>query len=97
MKSVPSAAGCFKKTPNIAERRFGDRIVLIPVHANLGKLSNIFMLEAVGALIWQSLDGSRTIQDLVQRVVQEFDVTADVAERDVAAFLKQLQDIGAVA
>ena len=48
-------------------------------------------LRGSGALIWKLLDGTLGAEQIAQAVTREFDVAADVAERDVRAFLDKLR------
>ncbi|HJL19550.1 MAG TPA: PqqD family protein [Sandaracinaceae bacterium LLY-WYZ-13_1] len=53
-------------------------------------------LNEVGTFVWSSAgpDG-RAIEAIVDAVVQEFEVDADTATRDVVGFAKQLLQLGA--
>jgi len=42
----------------------------------------------------EALSGGATIDELVERVVGDFDVTPDAARRDVERFVLQLQQMG---
>lgn len=52
-------------------------------------------LNPVGTRVWELCDG-RQVASIVDAIVAEFDVEADVARRDVCEFLASLQDLGAV-
>ena len=51
-----------------------------------------FGLDPVGTLIWEGVSAGKTEAEIVERIISEFDVVADVAERDLQAFLEQLAD-----
>jgi hypothetical protein len=65
----------------------GDAIVLLDVKAGL-----YFSLDNVGAAVWKLLQEPRTFAEICDSVLGEFDVTADVCRRDVAALLRELAD-----
>jgi hypothetical protein len=50
----------------------------------------------VGSEIWEHIDGYRSVADIIDFVVSEFDVTAETAEHDVTEFLEQLREIPAI-
>jgi hypothetical protein len=49
-------------------------------------------LNAVGSRVWDLIDGERTVQDIVDVIVAEFDVTRPQATADVDAFVRELLD-----
>ena len=53
-------------------------------------------LNAVGSRVWDLIDGARTLDQIVDVIVAEFDVTRPVAAADVEAFVRQLVDKGLV-
>lgn len=57
-----------------------------------------FELNATGSLLWKQLDGAGVAQsdDLVQTLVDHFDLPRDVAAADVDAFLGSLRAMGAL-
>lgn len=54
-------------------------------------------LNAVGSRVWDLIDGARTLDQIVDVIVAEFDVTRPVAAADVEGFVRQLVDKGLVA
>ena len=47
-------------------------------------------LNAVGSRVWELIDGRRSVDEIVTRIVAEFEVTPEVAARDVGAFVAEL-------
>jgi hypothetical protein len=54
----------------------------------------VYTFNGLGAQLWHSLEQSRTEEDLIALVMQNFNVTAGVAESDVRAFLADLKQTG---
>jgi len=52
-------------------------------------------LNPVGTRVWELCDG-RSVLSIVDAIVAEFQVEADVAMRDVCEFLLSLQSLGAI-
>lgn len=50
-----------------------------------------YAVDEVGAFIWDCCDGHRTVDDVVQAVLTEFDAPADAVSADVRSFLRDLQ------
>jgi hypothetical protein len=47
-------------------------------------------LNAVGSRVWELIDGRRSVDEIVTRIVIEFEVTPEIATRDVGTFIAQL-------
>ena len=80
-----------KAKPGLAERIIDGEALI--VNAEGGE---ILVLNECGALVWQLLDGSHAVGDIVKRVSDEFEVGEDEARTDVLDFLGQLRERGAL-
>ena len=87
---------CYQKTASIVGRRIEDEVILVPIGRNVGDLQNIYTLNEVGAYVWDSIDGDRTLSNIVDQVLQEFEVDRTQAETDVLEFARQLEEIGGI-
>lgn len=52
-------------------------------------------LNAVGTRVWEHCD-QRRVADIVDLIVDEFEVQLEAAQRDVCEFLENLRQLGAV-
>ena len=54
-------------------------------------------LNRIGSLVWQELDGPKTVNELVAAILRSIaGTTADELERDIATFLHELVETGLV-
>jgi hypothetical protein len=84
---VPSDAPC--RADDVAYREIDSEMVLVSASS-----SRIYSLTAVGGFVWQRADGSRTVASLADEVSATFEVEADQAAADVAAFVEDLRREG---
>ena len=56
----------------------------------------LFMLSATGAFVWERLGTWQTASGLAAALEERFEVDGDTAASDVATFLAQLRELGAV-
>lgn len=70
---------------NCPVREVGDGLIIM---ASAGTATH--SLDEVGAFIWRQCDGRRTLAQVVEALVSEYDVAPDQAVDDVRAFLEQL-------
>lgn len=79
------------KTPTTASRLIAGEAVILSLDTKI-----LRGLNAVGSRVWDLIDGRRTVDDIVDLVVAEFDVTRPQAAADVGAFVRELVDKGLV-
>jgi hypothetical protein len=80
----------FERDPAIVTRRIGDEIVLVPVRASTGAMSEIFALNETAALVWNALAQAQSIEDLSTLMVNEFAIEAGAAQADIVELLDLL-------
>jgi hypothetical protein len=86
----------YARDPGFVFRRVADEVILLPIRRNMGDLESIFTLNEVGARVWELLDGRRSLREVRDAVVGEFEVTADTAADDLLDFVERLEAVGAV-
>ncbi len=67
----------------------GDEIVVMNTETALAH-----HLNATAGVVWDAADGSRTVDELAEQLVELFDIDLDTARRDVASVLAQHRDLG---
>ncbi len=83
------------RNPNAAYRVYdGQATVVMPDRAE------VKVVNEVGSVIWDKIDGRRTVGQIVESaleaVLEGYDVTPDQARRDIMAFLGDLREHGMV-
>jgi hypothetical protein len=75
-----------RRNADCAYREIGDEggLVVLP-----GR-SEVKVLNPVGLRIYSLLDGTRTVEEIVDAVTAEFEVPEDAARKDVQEFLGEL-------
>jgi hypothetical protein len=86
----------YKKTDSIVSRKIADELILVPIRQNVGDLESIYTLNETAARIWELIDGKTTVREIRERIVEEFEVTSEEAEKDLVEHLQQLQGIKAI-
>lgn len=72
-------------------REIAGENILIPVGATALRIQGMISLTESGVLLWNRLQTECTEEDLVDAVLEEYDVDRETAEADVQAFLNQLR------
>ncbi len=85
-----------KLTENFILRTIAGEDMLIPLGETSAELSGIVTLNPVGAAIWKALS-ERCDQDYaVEKVLEMYEIDADTAKADVAAFWDKLAALGLI-
>jgi len=86
----------FKKSDGIVSRKIGEECILVPIRQGVGDLESIYTLNETAARIWDLLDGTAKGAEIKNKIVEEFDVTPEEAEKDLVHHLKELAGIKAI-
>jgi len=79
------------KTSDAAYRIYeGKATIVLPGRAE------VKVLNPAGSLVWDQLDGSRPLEQILEAIVEEFEVSRQQAEADLLEFVGTLQDNGMV-
>ena len=77
-------------------REIAGECILVPVGAAAAKFNGLVTMNEVGKYIVELLAEEHTVQELVEKITEEYDVEAQTALTDVEAFLEQLREVGAL-
>lgn len=80
-----------KRNPDAAFRIIdGEAIVVLP------ERGEVKVLNEVGSVIWELIDGSSSIDEISKKICKKYEVTEKTARSDVLSFLKQLTANGMI-
>lgn len=86
----------YQKNQNFVFRQIDDETLLVPIKDNVGDLGAIYNLNPVAAFVWAHLDGKKTLNDIKNLLMGEFEVSGQNAGQDLTEFVAQLENIDAV-
>jgi hypothetical protein len=86
----------YTKDPSVVYREIAGEAILVPIRRNVADMQSIYTLDSVGADIWNLIDGKRTVGDIQDQLLDEYDVGAEVLSQDLADYIEQLLSIGAI-
>jgi Coenzyme PQQ synthesis protein D (PqqD) len=84
----------FEHDPDVVSRLIAGEMILVPIRKNVGDMESIFTLNETGARVWELLDGQRSLEQVHQQMVREFDIEPGQAEQDLLELLESLLEIG---
>ncbi len=77
----------------LIKREIAGDTILVPVGKTVYDSNGLFILNELGAFIWDVLPRANDETEICQAVLAEYDVSADMAAKDVAEFLAKLREL----
>ncbi len=82
----------YQRRDAVVAREIADEVILVPVRGKLAQLQHIFVLNPVGAFIWEQIDGQRDLQTIHHNLIEDFEVPSEDAETDLFEYVNNLRD-----
>lgn len=84
----------FQRADTHVYRLIAGEHLLVALHSKSPE--PLFALTPTGAVLWERLATWTSVEGLAQALTERFDVDPDTATADVAEFLSQLEEVGAL-
>ena len=77
----------------LLKRQIAGDAFLVPVGKEVYDSNGLFFLNEVGEFIWDRLEAANDSRDILNALLEEYDVEESVARKDVETFLQKLRDM----
>ena len=77
-------------------REIAGETILIPSGAAAKNFNGLITVNELGTVIWEALSEDLTLDTLTARITETYEVDAETARADAAAFLEELRQVGAL-
>lgn len=78
----------------LVKRDIAGDTILVPVGKTVYDSNGLFILNELGAFLWDRLEAAENEEELLHAVLNEYEVTEETAKKDLCAFLDKLRDMG---
>ncbi len=75
----------------LIKREIAGDTILVPVGSAVYDSNGLFVLNELASFIWDLLPEAESEEDILNAVLNEYEVEKEVAEKDIAEFLSKLQ------
>ena len=86
----------FAKNTNFVQREVAGECILVPIRQQLLEVNFLYILNETGAALWRRIDGTRSIRAILNELSNEYDVTSEQLEKDLATLIADLLSIRAI-
>jgi hypothetical protein len=77
----------------LIKREIAGDTILVPVGKTVYDSNGLFVLNELGAFIWDLLPQADTEEAICNAVLEQYEVPAETAKQDVSAFLEKLREM----
>ena len=77
----------------LIKREIAGDTILVPVGKTVYDSNGLFILNELGAFIWDQLPNVDTEEEICNLVLEQYDVQPEVAGKDVKEFLNKLKEM----
>ena len=77
---------------NFILRKVADSYIVVPVGSMTLNFNGIINLNETGAFLFEKLQQGADREDLINALLEEYDVAPDRAENDVDVFIQEVRD-----
>jgi len=76
---------------DIVSREIEGELIIVPLVSGIGETDDVlFTLNRTGRAIWDRLDGSRTLKEIVEELARDFKAPEGKIEADVLGLVGEL-------
>ncbi len=77
----------------LIKRQIAGDTVLVPVGRTVYEANGLFVLNELGAFIWDMLPNVGTREEVLCRILEEYEVAPETAREDMDAFFSKLEEL----
>lgn len=70
----------------------GD-VVLVPINQSTSQFNGLITINELGKFIWENIEKTQDEEDLLQKILDEYEVDRETAKKDLDEFLQVLKDM----
>jgi len=82
----------YRKKEDVVSREIAEETILVPVRGRLADMQKIFSLNPTAEFVWKNLDGKKKLVDILNALIDRFDVAKDEGEKDISDFVNELMN-----
>jgi hypothetical protein len=86
----------FTKEKDLVTRNVAGETIIVPIKNKVGDLDSIYTLNEVGTVIWELIDGEKSVSQIAEELYLTYDVTPEEAKKDTVDFITTLKEAGLV-
>lgn len=90
--AMTSLKSILSHSPEIVTKKISEEYVLVPVANNIADMDSVYTLNETGAFIWDLINGIRSVEEIINELITEYDIDSETATADVFEFADNLKE-----
>ena len=91
MESEITLDTIYAASEDVVAREIEGELILVPIASGIGDMEDeLYTLNETGKVIWDKLDGLRTLGQIASELAQEYEAPLADIERDVTGLVGEL-------
>mgnify|MGYP004627442163 CR=1 FL=1 len=74
-------------------REIVGEFILVPINKSISKFDGLITTNEVGKFIWENYESSKDEEDLLHKILEEYEVEEKEAKEDLDEFLDKLRQV----
>jgi hypothetical protein len=80
----------FIRNREVVSRQIEGELIIVPIRHGVGDMNSLYTLNQVALVLWDFMQEEHTVPEMMNRVCEEFEVTAAQVQDDIREFLDSL-------
>lgn len=91
MEIKVNANGVYVPSENVVAREIQGEFIIVPIVSGIGNMEDeIFTLNETGKIIWQIMDGKKTLISIAKELAAQYDAPQSEIEKDILGITQEL-------
>lgn len=86
----------YKKVSGYVEKQVDNELVIVPMVAAVAEMDKVFSLNEIGSIIYEFLSEPKSEDEILSKIINEFEVSETIAKEDIHHFLNQSIKAGVI-
>lgn len=91
MSRQPGLEAVFRPKGETVRREIAGETILVPIRGRTADMQSLFALNPTAAFIWERIDGTRSVGEILEETVAAFEVGREEAREHLLSFLAHAQ------
>ena len=77
-------------------REIAGECVLVPTGATTQEFNGLITMSDTARFIWENMDKAESLKEMIQMILDEYEIDEETAKKDAIGFISQLLQAGFV-
>ncbi|MFC1808772.1 PqqD family protein [Candidatus Omnitrophota bacterium] len=92
MKAQVDLSGIYIPSEDLVTRDIQDEFIIVPITSGIGDMDDsLYTLNETGRAVWDKMDGKKSLEEIVEELISEFDGSGDDIKKDVLGLTAALK------